>query len=329
VAARLRAAGAGAPDPVAKHIRALGPAAEQPPELNPPETLPPDARAADVITRALALSVVRLIRHDAGVRLGGDPEDVHQARVATRRLRSDLRTFGQLLEPEWRDGLREEMKGLADLLGAVRDADVMLERLRRPLAGDRDRLRRARPLLSRVTGRRKRARAHLLQAMRSSQYVDLLEHLVASAQAPALLPAAEQPAIEVLPPRAAAAWAKLRAQVSGLGDKPADDELHAIRIAAKRARYAAEAVAPVVGRRAEDFASAVAKLQTVLGDFHDAVVLRDWLREVAKELRPEAAFVAGELAEMERELADECRDRWGHEWRKVNRKRLTGWMATH
>ena len=52
----------------------------------------------DVVRRALSTSVIRLLRHDPGVRLGIDAEDVHQARVATRRLRSDLRTFQPLLD---------------------------------------------------------------------------------------------------------------------------------------------------------------------------------------------------------------------------------------
>ncbi len=68
------------------------------------------ATAAEVVRHALAASTVRLIRHDAGVRLGSDPEAVHQARVAVRRLRSDLRTFRPLAIREWSDRLRDELR---------------------------------------------------------------------------------------------------------------------------------------------------------------------------------------------------------------------------
>src|SRR5439155_257698 len=78
---RLRGAGAGAPDPTPKHVRALGPRAMEPPEVSPLPVLP-GAAAKEVIRSVLAQSVAHLLRHDPIVRTGGDPEAVHQARVA-------------------------------------------------------------------------------------------------------------------------------------------------------------------------------------------------------------------------------------------------------
>src|SRR5215472_15653997 len=126
---RLRVAGAGAPDLTPKHIRALGPRAVEPPEVAP-EALTVGAAARDVIKNALADSVASLLHHDPMVRTGRDPEAVHQARVATRKLRSNLRTFGPLLEVEWTEPLRSELGWLAMSLGAVRDREVLLQRLR-------------------------------------------------------------------------------------------------------------------------------------------------------------------------------------------------------
>src|ERR1700694_3638482 len=126
---RLRNAGAGAPDPTPKHIRALGPRAMEPPEVSP-EAIKPDSPAKDVIRYGLAESVASLLRQDPLVRTSTDPEAVHQARVATRKLRSHLRTFRPLLDPEWTDPLRSELGWLALSLGAVRDQEVLLERLR-------------------------------------------------------------------------------------------------------------------------------------------------------------------------------------------------------
>src|SRR5207302_5418456 len=117
---RLRGAGAGAPDPTPKHIRALGPRAIEPPEVSA-QPLPPDAPAKDVIRNAIAESVAALLHHDPLVRTDRDPEAIHQARVATRKLRSNLRTFGPLLDPEWTEPLRSELGWLAMGLGAVRD----------------------------------------------------------------------------------------------------------------------------------------------------------------------------------------------------------------
>src|SRR5207237_9446703 len=101
-------AGAGFAGPIPKHVGALGPVALEPPEVAP-RPLPPEPTAADVVTNALAASVAAILCHDAGIRLGGDPEDVHQARVGTRRLRSNLRTFRPLVVAEWADGLRDEV----------------------------------------------------------------------------------------------------------------------------------------------------------------------------------------------------------------------------
>src|SRR5205823_2449717 len=86
---RLRTAGAGEPDPVPKHVRALGPAALEPPEVAE-RPLPARPDVLGVVRNALAAAVTLILRHDPLVRLGGDPEYVHQARVGTRRLRSHL-----------------------------------------------------------------------------------------------------------------------------------------------------------------------------------------------------------------------------------------------
>src|SRR6202165_3890857 len=127
--ARLRSAGAGAPDPTPKHIRALGPRAMEPPEVAP-MVVEAQSPARDVIRSVIAQSVASLLYHDPLVRTSGDPEAVHQARVATRKLRSHLRTFAPLLDPEWTDPLRSELGWLALGLGAVRDREVLLDRLK-------------------------------------------------------------------------------------------------------------------------------------------------------------------------------------------------------
>ena len=324
---RLLEAGAQAAEPTPKYLRALG-GRERAlgPEVVQPEV---DAGASveTLLRHDLAGGTLRLFRHEAGVRTGEDPEAVHQARVATRRIRSTLRTFSKVLDEEWTDRLRADLKWLADLLGEVRDTDVLLERFSGHLAelpaAD---AKAGRWLLARLAGQRDDARRRLLGAMASQKYLVLLDDLVAAAAAPALLPGADGPAAEVMPALVAKPWKKLRKEVRGAGDDPTDHELHQIRIRAKRARYAAEAVEPVIGKPAGDFADAVAAIQSVLGDHQDAVVGEAWLRGAAGAGRRDAALVAGMLIAAERASAAGTRNGWRQVWDAANRRKLRAWL---
>ncbi len=324
---RFRQAGAGAPDPTPKYIRALGPRASQLPEIPIPD-LSSGATAGDVVRRALAASVVRLIKNDPVIRLDTDPEGVHQARVATRRLRSDLRTFGSLIDPLWAGELRDELGWLASILGGVRDGDVMLERVRQraarlPEPSDRGVAR----VLATLETARDDAHAGLLSTLRGERYVALLDRLVEAAKTPPLLLEADLPAPAILPGLVRRPWRSLAKRVKVLGNVPTDEELHAIRIRTKRVRYAAEAVSPLVGRQARAFAGAAAGLQEVLGDLNDAVVAESWLREWARRSRSmHGVFAAGELAGLERAAADRSRARWEKAWKELASPRLRTWM---
>ena len=250
IVARLRASGAGPPDPTPKIVRALGPRAAEPPDV----AAPPDEAhtVGDVVRAALAGPVTRLVSHDPGVRRGDDPEDVHQARVATRRLRSHLRTFGPLVDETWAQALRDELGWLGGALGAVRDADVLLERLEARVeqlpgtdrhAADR--------LLDRLRIERDQARDELLTTLRSPRYVVLLDRLVDAARQPRLLVRPDGASdADVLRGVVRDAWEHLADAVDALPEHPEDEALHAIRKRAKRARYAAEAVEPVFGKPA-------------------------------------------------------------------------------
>jgi len=324
---RLLEAGAQAAEPTPKYLRALG-GRERVlgPEIVPPE-LDDDATVEALLRHDLASGTLRLFRHEAGVRTGEDPEAVHQARVATRRLRSTLRTFSSLLDPDWTDRLRDELKWLADLLGQVRDTDVLLERFNEHLAALPAADAKVGPrLLAALVDQRDSARRRLLRAMATERYAVLLDDLVAAAAAPALLPGADRPAAQVMPPLVTKPWKRLRKQVRKAGDDPPDDQLHQIRIRAKRARYAAEAVEPVIGQPAEDYADAVADLQSVLGDHQDAVVGEAWLREAAGSARRDVALVAGLLIAAERASAADTRERWRAVWKTASRKKLRAWL---
>lgn len=326
VIALLRAAGAGAPDSTPKVIRALGSRALADPEVAL-VTLGKKPAAADLVRQAISAAVDRIMRHDPGVRIGDDPEDVHQARVGTRRLRSDLRTFGPLLEEEWLQSLREELRWLAGALGAVRDADVLIERLRRQAAAlpEPDTAALA-PIFRRLAKDRDVARAELIEAMEGPRYVALLERLVDAARQPRCRKAAEAPAAEVVPALVAGPWRKLRKAVKALPADPRDTDLHRIRILAKRTRYAAEAAAPLVGKKAGAFAKAVADVQEVLGDHQDAVVAEAWLRTAVEGADAAESLAAGELIAVQMAEAAEGRRRWPKAWKKASTEKLRTWM---
>jgi CHAD domain-containing protein len=321
----LAEAGATPTDGVPKYLQALGARAVAPPEVVASE-LGPESSVAEVVRGAIAAGVIRLLRHDAGVRLGEDIEDVHQARVATRRMRSDLRTFRHVVDPEWDAALRAELGWLGGELGTVRDLDVQLARLRGRVSQlpEEDRATGQR-FVEELARRRASAREHLLSAMRSDRYLALLDRLVVAAREPAVLPeAAAAPATLALGSVMERPWKHLKGALDGLDEDAPDAELHLGRIRTKRVRYAAEAVAPVFGKAARTFARAAADLQDVLGEHQDAVVARTLLRaEVTAGGR--RAYVAGELAMIELQAAGRARGEWKTTWKRLSRKRLRFW----
>jgi CHAD domain-containing protein len=291
--------------------------------------------AADVeqlVRSTLARSVAQLQRHEPGVRQGDDPEAVHKFRVATRRLRSDLRTFSPLLERRWRRDLRTELKWLAAEIGAVRDADVLLARLgpqARELPGAL--AAEAEPLLVRLEGQRTVAHAALLDALGAERYELLVGALVAAVEQPQLAlgpttaPAGERPAAELVAGLVRRPWQQLAEDVEALGDDRTDQELHEVRILAKRCRYAAEAVAPVAGEAASRLASAVADVQTVLGDHQDTVVAEAWLDEAAADLPGTRAAVEA-LVARQRSERHALRLAWPATWQAAAAPELHAWL---
>jgi CHAD domain-containing protein len=288
----------------------------------------PDARVEPLVRATIARSVAQLQEREPGVCQGDDPEDVHKFRVATRRLRSDLRTFRKLLDRDWVAGLRGELKWLGGEIGAVRDADVLLDRLRRqvdelgePLAGA------AQPLLVVLTDQRAAAHAELVAALGSTRYQDLVALVVAAAAHPVFADEsrAGKRALVVAPKLVRPAWRRLHEGVDDLPDEPSDHELHAVRILAKRARYAAEAVVPVVGEPAKALAAAITEVQTVLGDHQDTVVAETWLRATAKQ-RPELQDPVDALVDRETDERRTHRAAFPAAWQAATAPELHRWL---
>ena len=283
-------------------------------------TLDRRSTLADLVRASITDSVRSLLDNDAVVRIGHDPEGVHQARVATRRLRSDLRTFRPILDRTWSEPLRTELAWLGALLGHVRDADVLLGRITAKADGlSANRQIPFQTLVDRMEGTRARDRAVLLEAMRSPRYASLLDRLVEAAGSPRLRDGYEVLRAKRSAPRLARGpWKRLRATVHRLPDEPSNPELHEVRIRAKHARYAFEAIAPVVGGHAKRTAHRLAELQDLLGEQHDAIVAIAWLHDAATDTpEPEVAFIAGEIAGSFVTDARALLGSWRTAWKRV------------
>ncbi len=160
-------------------------------------------------------------------------------------------------------------------------------------------------------------RAEALEAMRSERHLALLDALVDAAANPWLTDLAAVPSREVLPPLFDKAWRKLAREVAALTlDGPAE-EWHETRITAKRARYAAEALAPVFGAPAKGLASALGNVTEQLGEHQDASIAQDTVRELAAHFDGPTGFALGLLHAYEGESELIARVRLMEQWPPV------------
>jgi CHAD domain-containing protein len=255
-----------------------------------------------------------LLRHDPGTRLGTDDENLHQFRVASRRLRAFLRVGRGLVDDDWSAAVRAGLSELAGAGGPVRDLDVLLARLRDEIADlDAAQLPAAETLLAGLDAERDRLRGELRAALDRPEYTELLERLATPA------PVGPQPVRFRLRKLARKELRRLVRDVRRLGDTPSDTDLHALRIRVKRARYAAE-LAGGSAPEAESLIESAKSLQDILGEHQDTVVAERLLFEQAARARDSAvAFVAGRLAEREHVRRGRLRERLPSAWRQLRR----------
>lgn len=307
----------------------------------------PKASLGEVVQASLADGLDRILDHDYRLRVDPadlQPEDVHQARVATRRLRSDLKTFGSILDPVWLAHTRAELKWLGERLGRVRDTDVLAGHLERDLS--RGAAAGTPELVAGLTKQRRQAARELDEALENDRYLTLLDRLDAGSQLPPFYPAAaghepsrsrhprrsrhphpDDRARAAVPALVGSRWRGLRKKVRKAGRHPSDTQLHRIRIGAKQLRYAAEAAAPVIGRSAARTARQAERLQTVLGEHHDAVTAEGWLRDQAARGTRSASFAAGLLAAGQIRRQQQLRKRWRSSWRSLAQSKARAWLG--
>ncbi len=279
-----------------------------------PGLIPTDI--ADTIGPVLGKAIADIRAHEDGSRRGGDIEDVHKMRVATRRLRAYLKAARPALDRTATDRLREDVKELAGTLGVIRDHDVMIQQLHREAAklGDPD-TGALEHLITRLDRERIAGRDQLITELDDPSYAALLTELQDAAQQP---PVADPWAD--LHELAAGEWLTLEKAHRKLhrryGNDPPGDDLHELRIYGKRARYAAELLHEKGSVAA--FLDALAELQEVLGNHQDACVLEDRLRELVDESRDaHAGIAAGRVIQGCHERREVARAAYPAAWKKA------------
>lgn len=214
-----------------------------------------DLTASDVVLAYLGAQVDVVLAGAEEAR-AGDADAVHRVRVAIRRLRSTLRTFRPLLDRERSEPLREELRRLGGVLGALRDVQVVRD-TRAALPGQDGRV--AERLDRLLSQRGRTAHAAVTGALAGPWWDRLRAGLEQLRSRPPLSARADRPASEELTRlvRRADRRVRRRYRAAQVATSPAErDRLHhEVRKAAKRARYAAEAVAPAVGEPARRYAA--------------------------------------------------------------------------
>ena len=252
------------------------------------DRLPPPARpgagngaaAGDVVLAYVGEQADAIRVTDPLVRRNA-PDSVHAMRVACRRMRSTMQSFRVVLERDRTDHLVDELRWLASQLGGARDLEVQEQRIGAAVSALPPELAMG-PVAAEVTRffARRGADASRAadEALDGDRYLALLDAIDALLADPPLTPAADTPARVLLPTAVAKAVKRADRALREADARPPgperDEHLHEMRKAAKRLRYAVEALRPVRPRRAKRLVEQVKAVQDLLGEHQDSVVAR-------------------------------------------------------
>jgi len=261
--------------------------------------------------------------HEPGARLGDNPEELHDLRVAGRRLDAILRQFGSSL-PAPLLRLRPTLKTVLRALGHARDLDVALidlEAFSRELPdSDREGVE---PLKHHLATERGRARARMLSILDSISVQKNLEKLTSLLAAPSAATQQSSPglALNAAPELIRRRYRKLRKGAGLLKPDSSMEAYHKVRGHVKKLRYVLEAVAVIYGRPADEMLRSLRRWQEKLGVQQDAAVASRRLRVLAsappKGIPPETLFLMGRLAEHYASAAVRARKLYAKDYQKV------------
>jgi CHAD domain-containing protein len=257
----------------------------------------------------------------------GSTTAVHEMRVAARHLDVLLRAFGPN-GPLWAVRSRDAIRALVTAFGKVRDCDVQLgyldaiekREVNEPIA--------VKPIRERVQGERSAARAalaQLLDAAGTRDWVQRWRQELAKPDAPGHAPDAPETAVMARELVRAQAR-KLRKRGDRIDDDSTADDYHEVRIRAKRLRYILDAFAPLYGPAGVKYLEALAKLQDILGSYHDASVRSQRFGKLAAAdgIARAESFALGRLVESDAAALLACRHGYPRAWKRVRGKR---WRA--
>lgn len=300
-------------------------------EAAPAERSPTAIEAAQTVAEA-AFAILRehfaaFRAHQEGTRRGKDPEELHQMRVASRRLRAAMGLFKEILPPG-AVRLRRELGWIGAFLGHARDADVQIEQVRAWLAAAGRRERGTyQPLLKLLQEQRSQARIPMFRVLDSPRYRRFLAAYQAFVRRrpPRRSAAARQPVGAVAPDLISQRFRAVRKAGDRLGRASPPAKLHALRIKCKRLRYAVEFFADLYGEPAAAFAKRVSRLQDLLGVHQDAHVAARRLRNLSevqgRRLPPRTLVAMGRAAERYTQQAAEARSAFPAAYRRIIGKR--------
>jgi CHAD domain-containing protein len=243
------------------------------------------------LREALEAQLEAIRTHGPKVYAAGDPDEIHQVRVAARRLRALLRAARPLITDERAEPLRAELGELGRALGPARDADVFAAYLRdeaESMDGDAPALD---LLVARIEEERQAAYAAARAAIDAPGHLLLLEKLADFIHTAQIADTSLDEVVD----------RELDRFRKAAKDVGSDESLHAARIRAKRVRYAAEAA----GKK--KLVDRMKKLQDAAGEHQDAAVAEDRLRSLAD---PETALVVGRLIERQHDRRRSARKAW-------------------
>jgi CHAD domain-containing protein len=261
-------------------------------------------RISSVASRLLARRAAALKRHLPHA-VDGDIRGVHQARVASRRLREAVPVLTKGLKGTKGRKARGKVRRLTAALGAVRELDVTIELLDELVANDTL----PRPPLEAVRGRVVVERdAHRAAMLKRLDHVNVskldrrLEEIGQMLAAPG-----SEAWRDALGARLVKRAKALATAMAAAGHLYAPEQLHQVRIAAKKLRYAAELAYDAGVKSASAPVRAVKRAQDTLGRLHDLQVLQSHVAAVQAEQPANRSLPDGGLDVISRALEEECR----------------------
>lgn len=298
----------------------------------------PEDSMSEAGRKILLVDMIRMLKHEAGSRSGEDLEDVHQMRVATRRMRSALRMFAGHLQLRGVKSIRRNLRMVAQALGAVRDLDIMIEELRAYQAtlGDTQRgLLTA--IIAYLDAERTDARQELNRLLDSKAYQKFVARFCGMLTETAADPAQVNSVVpyqvrHLLPDLIYKHVAAVRAYDTVIEGAIAEMELpvlHQLRIEFKRLRYAVQFFNDVMGSQAESFINDLKAIQDHLGRINDLHVASENLEALLEQ-----SWLTDEQASLVRSYADslvnelpQLIEDFGDVWRKFNTKAVQRKLA--